>query len=164
MPVLDPGLREEAALAVVEALGPVQGLRVVDVAAGDGRLAFAAARAGAEVVAIVGSVQEAALGHAHAIAEGLRVEWRIGSPGLLPAGDACAHAVASLFDVTSARDAPAVAAEMTRVLRPGGALAVATEPRHRWSRLETGHLLFLGFSGLGVDRHGDFAVVSGRRA
>ena len=162
-PVLDPGLREQAALAVVDALGPLEGLRLIDVAAGDGRLALAAARAGAEVVAIASTPEEAALGHAHATAEGLRVEWRIGSPGLLPAGDGCAHAVASLFGVTHAQDALGAAAEMVRVLRPGGCLAVATEPRHRWSRLETGLLLFVGFEGLDVRRHDRFAVVGGRR-
>ena len=152
-----------AAHAVLDALGPLDGMRVLDAATGNGTLALAAARAGADVLAVVTSVQQAALGHAHAIAEGLRVEWRVGSPELLPVGDDEVHAAASLFGVTYAADRRTAAAELTRVLRPGGALAVAADPFNPWARFETVHRLFFGFDGPELRRHDGFAVLSGRR-
>lgn len=110
----------EAALARV-ALGP--GDRVLDVAAGTGALALAAARTGAQVVATDFSPGMVA----RIAAAGLpNVEARVMDGQALTLPDACFDAVFSIFGVIMFPDWRRGLAEMARVTRPGGRGVVAT--------------------------------------
>ena len=67
---------EPAAVALVEACGVGPGMEVLEVAAGTGNLAVAAARRGARVVASDLTPRMVELGRARSAAEGLDIEWR----------------------------------------------------------------------------------------
>lgn len=101
------------------------GSRVLDVAGGSGNTALAAARCGAEVVSLdyVPSLLER--GRVRARAEGLEVEYVEGDAQALPFPDASFDAVISAVGVMFAPDQATVAAEMLRVCRPGGTIAIA---------------------------------------
>jgi ubiquinone/menaquinone biosynthesis C-methylase UbiE len=101
------------------------GSRVLDVAGGSGNTALAAARCGAEVVSLdyVPSLQER--GRTRAAAEGLDVEYVEGDAQALPFPDASFDAVISAVGVMFAPDQQRVAAEVLRVCRPGGTIAIA---------------------------------------
>jgi SAM-dependent methyltransferase len=102
------------------------GWRVLDVATGSGNAAIAAARLGAEVVGVdyVPSLLDRA--EARAIAEGLSVELIEGDAEALPFADASFDAVTSVFGSMFAPDHERVAAELLRVTRPGGTIALAS--------------------------------------
>ena len=101
------------------------GSRVLDVAGGSGNTALAAARCGADVVSLdyVPSLLER--GRERARAEGLEVEYVEGDAQALPFPDASFDAVISAVGVMFAPDQATVAAEMLRVCRPGGTIAIA---------------------------------------
>ena len=107
-------------------LGSVaQGQRVLDVACGTGVLT----RAAADVVGPSGAVVGLDLNPAMLdVATRLRpdVEWREGDAGSLPFGDGWFDAVLCQSALFFFPDVRAAVAEMARVLRPGGALAVQT--------------------------------------
>ncbi|HXV96430.1 MAG TPA: methyltransferase domain-containing protein [Gaiellaceae bacterium] len=102
------------------------GWRVLDVATGSGNAAIAAARLGCEVVGVdyVPSLLEQ--GRARAAAEGLDVELVEGDAESLPFADASFDAVTSVFGTMFAPDHPTTAAELLRVTRPGGTIALAS--------------------------------------
>jgi SAM-dependent methyltransferase len=110
---------------LVEAADVRAGERVLDVAAGTGNAALAAARRYAHVTAtdIVPALLER--GHQRAQAEGLPVAFRIGDAQKLPFADASFDVVLSSLGAMYAADAEACAGEMRRVLRPGGRIGVA---------------------------------------
>ena len=114
-PAAEPIVRESAA-------GP--GRRLLDLAAGDGNVALAAARAGADVVAVDLAPRLVASGRARSEAAGLAVDWRVGDAGSLPLEDAGFDCVASSFGIIHARDTRRVVDELDRVLRPGGVALV----------------------------------------
>lgn len=140
------------------------GARVVVVAAGDGTpLAAAALRRGHRVLAVEADPVLRERGTR------LRPEadWRGGRAARLPVGDAGADAVLAWFGATHEPDPRAVAAELRRVVRPGGAIALAAwtpeamrslrgdapRPAHRpeqWSRYETAYRHFFDLPGLDV--------------
>ena len=147
------GRLEPAAERLVRACGAGPGRRLLDVAAGDGSVALAAARAGAEVVS---------------------VDWRVGGAQSLPLDDASFDCVASNFGVIHARDSRRAVDEIDRVLRPGGSVAItawasaglmgrvlrlAAEVEGRppgarpewWGRYEGVQLAFSRFPGFEVD-------------
>ena len=99
--------------------------RVLDVAAGNGNATLAAARRGARVTSTdyVGTLLEA--GAARARAEGLDVVFEVADAEALPYADASFDAVLSTFGVMFAPDHDKSAAEMLRVCRPGGRIALA---------------------------------------
>ena len=67
---------EPTAVALVEACGIGPGMEVLEVAAGTGNLAVAAARRGARVVATDLTPRMVELGRERSAAEGLDIEWR----------------------------------------------------------------------------------------
>ena len=165
---------EPAAERIVRASAVGPGQRLLDVAAGDGNVALAAARAGADVVAVDVAPRLVAQGRARSQARGLPVDWRVGDAQSLPLADAGFDCVASNFGVIHARDTRRVVDELDRVLRPGGSvlvtawasaglmgrvlrLAAEVEQRgpggarpERWGRYEGVQLAFSRFPGFEV--------------
>jgi SAM-dependent methyltransferase len=101
------------------------GSRVLDVAGGSGNTALAAARNGARVVSLdyVPSLLERA--RARAAAEGLEIETVEGDAQALPFPDRAFDAVVSVVGAMFAPDQRRTAAEMLRVCRSGGTIALA---------------------------------------
>jgi SAM-dependent methyltransferase len=99
--------------------------RVLDVAAGNGNATLAAARRGCIVTSTdyVGSLLER--GAERARAERLDVSFQIADVESLPFGEASFDAVVSTFGVMFAPDHAQSAAEMARVVRPGGRIGLA---------------------------------------
>jgi SAM-dependent methyltransferase len=109
----------------VERLGIPPGARVLDVACGTGNLAIPAARAGARVhgVDIAPNLVEQA--RARAGAEGLDATFQEGDAEQLPYPDAAFDVVMSMYGAMFAPRPAVVAAELARVCRPGGLIAMA---------------------------------------
>ena len=104
--------------------------RVLDVATGSGNAAIAAARHGCSVVGVdyVPSLLER--GRARAAVEGLDVELLDGDAEALPFPDASFDAVISVYGTMFAPDHQQTAAELLRVCRPGGTIALASWAPH----------------------------------
>jgi ubiquinone/menaquinone biosynthesis C-methylase UbiE len=102
------------------------GWRVLDVACGNGNATLAAARSGTSAVGVdyVPALLESA--RERAVAEGLDAEFRAGDAEALPFGDGEFDATLSVFGVMFAPDHRRTAAEMLRVTRPGGRIALAS--------------------------------------
>jgi ubiquinone/menaquinone biosynthesis C-methylase UbiE len=118
---------------VVGILAIEPGTRVLDVACGTGGVALRAARAGAEVVGIDFSADQLEKTRHAADAEGLTVQLDEGDCQELPYADADFDAVASVFGAIFAPDHGCTAAELARVCRPGGRLALTSWPADEWS-------------------------------
>jgi SAM-dependent methyltransferase len=118
---------------VVEALAIEPEARVLDVACGTGGVALRAARTGADVVGIDISPDQLAKARRAAADEGLDIEFDEGDAQELPYGDAEFDAVASAFGVVFAADHKRAAAELARVCRPGGRLALTAWRADAWS-------------------------------
>ncbi|MDE2368627.1 MAG: class I SAM-dependent methyltransferase [Burkholderiales bacterium] len=101
------------------------GEAVLDIAAGNGNATLAAARRHTTVTST--DYVQALLdrGRARAQAEALTVEFRLADAEALPFGDASFDAVLSTFGVMFTPDQRRAAAEMLRVTRPGGRIAMA---------------------------------------
>lgn len=108
-----------------EALDLRAGERVLDVAAGNGNATLAAARRWAEVTSTdyVPALLDRA--RARALADGLKVDFRTADAEALPFADKSFDVVMSTFGVMFTPDQDKAAAEMLRVLRPGGRLGLA---------------------------------------
>ena len=102
------------------------GWRVLDVATGSGNAAIAAARLGCSAVGVdyVPSLLE--VGRVRAAAEGLDVELLEGDAEALPFPDDSFDAVISVFGSMFAPNHAKAAAELLRVCRPGGTIALAS--------------------------------------
>ena len=114
-----------AATELVRACGIGEGMRVLDVAAGNGNAAVEAARAGAEVVASDFAPKQVAQGRERTADEGLDIEWVEGDAEDLPFEDDSFDAVVSVFGAMFAPRPGRVAAELFRVVRPGGTVGMA---------------------------------------
>jgi SAM-dependent methyltransferase len=101
------------------------GAAVLDVATGSGNAALAAARCGCQVTGIDYVPELLARGRDRAVAEGLQVDFREGDAEQLPFSDASFDAVVSCLGVMFAPDQERAAAELLRVCRPGGVIALA---------------------------------------
>ena len=115
--LLEPGARQLAASCRIR-----PGAEVLDVAAGNGNFAVAAAESGARVVACDFSPRMLELGRART---GAAVEWREGDAEALPFPDESFDVVASVFGAMFAPRPDRVASEMFRVCRTGGVVAMA---------------------------------------
>jgi SAM-dependent methyltransferase len=112
--------------AVVDAVGPAQGLRWLEVACGTGGVAERAARAGAEVTGIDLAPNLIETAKARAAAAGLEIDYRVGDAERLEFEDASFDVVTSTFGVMFAPDQRRAASELARVTKPGGKLGLAT--------------------------------------
>lgn len=107
-------------MAMVRAVAPVAGEKILDVAAGTGTSSVALARSGAEVVALDFS--------AGMVAEGRRkhkkIEFIEGDAEKLPFPDNTFDAVSISFGLRNVNEPKTALGEMFRVLKPGGRLVV----------------------------------------
>src|SRR5687767_13016203 len=118
---------EPASITAIEAAKIAPGARVLDLGCGTGNAALAAARLGADVVAIDPSARLVEVTRARAELEGLvRLRTAVGDAGNIPADDASFDAVVSVFAVIFAPDAERAADEMLRVTKPGGRIVVTS--------------------------------------
>lgn len=102
------------------------GWRVLDVATGSGNAALAAARRGCEAVGVDYVPALLERGRIRAAAEHLSVEFREGDAENLPFPADSFDAVLSIYGAMFAPDHQRTAAELARVCRPGGRIALAS--------------------------------------
>jgi SAM-dependent methyltransferase len=115
----------EGAEDFINRLGMKPDTRVLDVACGTGNLAIPAARAGARVTGVDIAVNLLEQGRERARAEGLDIQFDEGDAEKLPYEDAAFDVVVSMFGAIFAPHPEMVVAELTRVCRPGGTIAMA---------------------------------------
>jgi len=101
------------------------GTRLLDVGCGAGQLALIAARAGAEVTGCDIATNWLEQARTRAAAEGLEITFEEGDAEALPFKDGQFDAVVSMFGAMFAPRPELVAAELTRVCRPGGTIDMA---------------------------------------
>ena len=102
------------------------GWRVLDVATGSGNAAIAAARLGCVAVGVDYVPSLLDRGRIRAVAEGLDLDLVEGDAEELPFPDASFDAVTSVFGSMFAPNHAKAAAELLRVTRPGGTIALAS--------------------------------------
>jgi len=106
-------------------LNVASGSKLLDVGCGAGQLALIAARAGAEVHGCDIATNWLEKARLRATAEGLEIVFTEGDAEALPYGDAQFDVVTSLIGAMFAPRPDLVAAELVRVCRPGGIIAMA---------------------------------------
>lgn len=111
---------------LVEHAGIEPGMRVLDVACGTGNVAVRAAMAGGEVVGVDLTPELFEAARRHAADAGVEVEWVEGDAEALPFGDEQFDRVISSFGAMFAPRHEVAAAELARVLAPGGVIVLAT--------------------------------------
>jgi SAM-dependent methyltransferase len=116
---------EKDAEEFFQRLGVTPGTRLLDVGCGAGQLALIAARAGAQVTGCDIATNWLEKARTRAAAEGLEIVFEEGDAESLPYQDAQFDAVISLIGAMFAPHPDLVAAELTRVCRPGGLIAMA---------------------------------------
>ena len=108
-----------------EALDLRAGMKVLDVAAGNGNATLAAARRWCDVTSTDYVPSLLARGQARAAADGLTVTFREADAEALPFDDGAFDAVVSTFGVMFTPDQDKAAAELARVCRRGGKIGLA---------------------------------------
>ena len=111
--------------SLCEAVDLRAGATVLDVAAGNGNAALAAARRFAEVTAVDFVPALLADGERRAAADRLSVHWRVGDAEALPFENASFDVVLSTFGVMFAPNQSKAASELVRVSKPGGRIGLA---------------------------------------
>lgn len=105
---------------------PLQpGLRLLDLACGTGNLAVLAARQGCHTHGLDIASNLIAQARVRARHEGLTIDYREGDAEAMPYPDASFDGVVSMFGAMFAPRPEVVAAELRRVVRPGGFVAMA---------------------------------------
>src|SRR4051794_2209337 len=113
-----------AADALCDACAVSAGQEVLDVAAGDGNFALAAAREGAAAVASDLSPEMVERGKRRTSLEGYEVEWHQADAEALPFDDGRFDCVGSVFGAMIAPRPEVAARELFRVARPGGTVGM----------------------------------------
>ena len=131
---LDRRWRREALARI--GVGP--GDRLIDVACGTGDLAELAARNGADVLALDFARQMLD----RAARRGVRAALVLGDGAYLPVADSVADVVTCGFALRNFEALPPVLAEMARVIRPAGRLALVEVDRPERAWLRAGHALY----------------------
>jgi len=116
---------EQGAEEFIARLELKPGVRLLDVACGSGNLAIPAARAGAIVTGVDIATNLVEQARARAEAEGLKIQVDEGDAEDLPYDDASFDEVVTMFGAMFAPRPERVAAELVRVCRPGGRIAMA---------------------------------------
>jgi ubiquinone/menaquinone biosynthesis C-methylase UbiE len=115
----------EVGRAVAERGGVGPGMDVLDVACGTGNATIPAAKAGARVTGLDFSPGLLAIARERSADAMVEVDWVEGDAQELPFDDASFDRVLSVFGHMFAPDQERTAAEMRRVLRPGGVITIA---------------------------------------
>ena len=118
-------LIQPMAESLVQSADLSAGARVLDVAAGTGNASIAAARCGCRVVSTDYVPALLARGRERAEAEHLPIDFDVADAEDLPYPDGSFDAVLSVVGAMFAPDQERVAAELTRVCRSGGTIAMA---------------------------------------
>ncbi len=118
---------------LVDAIGIQPGHRVLDVGVGNGNAAVEAARRGAQVTGIDLTPTQIERARARCADEGIEVDLRVGNAEALEVPDATFDRVLSVMGVIFAPDHERALAEMARVTRPGGTVAVTAWAEGGWS-------------------------------
>ena len=118
-------LMESSAVEFLDRLQIKPGSAVLDVACGSGQLALIAARRGARVAGVDIAANSIRVARSRAAAEGLNATFEEGDAEALPYPDASFDVVATIFGAMFAPRPELVAAELVRVCRPGGTIAMA---------------------------------------
>lgn len=121
--------QQPLAARLVEAAGLRAGDDVLDIGAGTGNVAVTAARLGARVTAVDLVPRQVDAGRARCAAEGLEVRWQVADAEQLPLADGSVDVALSSFGIVYAARPERAAAEVRRVLRPGGRLLLTAYPR-----------------------------------
>jgi SAM-dependent methyltransferase len=109
---------------VVERIAVAAGEDVVDVACGTGNAAIRAAQAGGHVVGVDLTPELFDAGRRLAAEAGVEIEWVEGDAEALPAGDESFDVAVSVMGCMFAPRHRVAAAELARVLRPGGRVCI----------------------------------------
>jgi len=114
--------RQQAPLAedLVATAGVRAGERVLDIGAGTGNVAILAARLGAAVIAVDLTPRQVEIGQRRSADEALEIGWHVADAEQLPCQDGTIDVALSNFGVIYAAQPRAAAAEVLRVLAPGG--------------------------------------------
>jgi ubiquinone/menaquinone biosynthesis C-methylase UbiE len=141
--------------ALIQALGSVEGWRVLDVGCGTGTLTVALARRSARAIGVDPAPRMVA--QARAKQGGAPVTFIVGSAEALPFADSSFDGATASMTVHHWRDTERGLAELARVLRPGGRAAIADidlpgslrsvlrlvrNPHAGWSRRELAGILY----------------------
>lgn len=116
---------EGSAQDLVRRLAIPAGQHVLDVATGTGNVALQLAHTGCIVTGVDIAPNLLEQARARAAAEGLSIQFDEGDAEALPYPDASFDAVTTMFGAMFAPRPERVAAELARVLKPGGLLAMA---------------------------------------
>lgn len=116
---------ESSAVEFLDRLAITPGASLLDVACGSGQLGLIAARRGATVTGVDIATNAVLAARGRAAAEGLDVRFDEGDAEELPYADATFDVVASIYGAMFAPRPDRVAAELLRVCRPGGMIAMA---------------------------------------
>ena len=116
---------ESGAEEFINRLALQPGTRLLDVACGNGNLAIVAARVGAIATGVDIAPNLLEEGRARAKIEGLTIQFDEGDAEQLPYLDAAFDAVVSMFGAMFAPRPELAAAELVRVCRSGGRIAMA---------------------------------------
>jgi SAM-dependent methyltransferase len=119
-------LLQPAADALVARVGVTAGMRVLDVATGTGNAATVAAAAGGRVTGLDLTPELFDAARSRARAGGWDIDWIEGDAEHLPFADQSFDRVLSVFGVMFAPDHRRAAAELARVLAPGGTIGVCS--------------------------------------
>jgi ubiquinone/menaquinone biosynthesis C-methylase UbiE len=116
---------ESSAVEFLDRLDLPAGASLLDIACGSGQLGLVAARRGHTVTGVDISTKAILAARGRAASEGLEARFDEGDAEALPYGDAGFDAVATIYGAMFAPRPELVAAEMLRVCRPGGIIAMA---------------------------------------
>ena len=116
---------ESSAVQFLDRLDIRAGTSLLDVACGSGQLALIAARRGANVTGVDIATNSIEAARGRAAAEGLDARFDEGDAEALPYTEGRFDVVATIFGAMFAPRPELVAAELVRVCRPGGTIAMA---------------------------------------
>ena len=114
-----------AAEVVVERAAPTGGDRMLDLGCGTGSAALLGAERGATVTGVDPAERLLSVAAAEASDRGLDARFLVGHAAELPMPDDSVDVVVSVFGVIFAPDAEAAAAEIDRVIAPGGRAVIS---------------------------------------